>query len=254
MSGCGFVGAGEITAAIVEGLCTNTDEPPAIFLSPRGRDVGRELAGRFSNVRVCDSNQAVLDSVTSIVLAVRPPIARTVLGELSFRPHHVMISAVAGVRLEQLRAWASPAGRIVRAIPLPHAVQRQSMTAMYPDNSAARDLFDRVGSTIVPDDEKALDAFSAVTATFAAHIDYLTTIANWLTGQGVDDDVATAYIASIFGQLGRSLTPHSDLGALTKKYMTPGGLNEQFLADLRRDNVPDTVRRGLDRILARVSG
>ena len=42
----GFVGAGAITAAIVEGLHAGSANPPAVFLSPRGRSVGRELAGR----------------------------------------------------------------------------------------------------------------------------------------------------------------------------------------------------------------
>lgn len=36
--------------------------------------------------------------------------------------------------------------------------------------------------------------------------------------------------------------------------MTPGGINEQFLADLRDDGVPDVVRRALDRILDRLTG
>lgn len=58
----GFVGAGEITAAIVEGIHTDAADSPAIFLSPRGHDVARELAGRYANVQVCDSNQTVLDS------------------------------------------------------------------------------------------------------------------------------------------------------------------------------------------------
>lgn len=247
----GFIGAGEIAAAIVEGL--SAADAPEVFLSPRGRAVGRELAGRFPNVRVCGGNQEVLENATVVVLAVRPPMARDVLAELSFRSGHVVISAVAGLRLERLRDGAAPAGQIVRAIPLPQAARARSLTAMYPDNVVARELFERVGGVFVPSDEPALDALSAATATFAAHLDYLATIAAWLAEHGVDHDDANGYIGHIFGQLGQSLSSGTDsLATITERHMTPGGINEQFMADLRRDGTPEVVRRALDRVLDRL--
>ncbi|WP_410657601.1 NAD(P)-binding domain-containing protein [Amycolatopsis sp. lyj-112] len=249
----GFVGAGEITAAIVEGLSKDVTDAPSIFLSPRSRSVGQELADRFPNVKVCAGNQEVLDNATSIVLAVRPPIAQEVLADLTFRPEHVLISALAGARLAQLREWAAPAGDVVRTIPLPPAARRQSLTAMYPDNAAARTLFDSIGGTVVPDEEEGLNVFSAATATFAAHLDYLGTIAAWMTDQGIEDTVATTFTSHIFGQLGQSLLEHDGaLETLTGKHMTPGGLNEQLLTELRTEGVPDTVRHALDGILTRL--
>lgn len=248
----GFVGTGEITAAIVEGLSAG-DAPPAVFLSPRNHRIAHELADRFSNAQVCDSNQDVLDQATSIVLAIRPQITGDVLPELAFRPDHVVISAVAGVRLAQLSAWTAPAGHVVRSIPLPQAARGRSLTAMYPDHPLARDLYERVGDVLVPDDEATLEVFSAATATFAAYLDYLATIADWLASQGVERVAATAYTKHIFALLGESLAQHTgSLTDLAAKYQTPGGLNEQFLADLTRDGLSTHVRDALDRILARV--
>jgi pyrroline-5-carboxylate reductase len=125
---------------------------------------------------------------------------------------------------------------------------------LYPDNAVARGLFDRVGDVLVAADEPGLDAFSAVTATFAAHLDYLNTITNWLTEHGVDHALATAYTMHVFGQLGQSLldSPES-LTALTTRYMTPGGINEQLMSDLRRAGIPDAVRQALDRVRDRLS-
>ncbi|HET6291536.1 MAG TPA: NAD(P)-binding domain-containing protein [Amycolatopsis sp.] len=249
----GFIGAGEITAAIVEGLSKDIADPPSISLSPRSRSVGQELSARFANVEVRDSNQNVVDSATTIILAVRPPLAEEVLQGLTFRPDHVLISALAGVPLDRLRDWAAPAGEVVRSIPLPPAARRQSLTAMYPDNPRARALFDSIGGSVIPDAEKDLDIFSAATATFAAHLDYLRTIAAWMTDQGIDDTTATTFTSHIFGQLGHSLLQRNgDLGTLTGKHMTPGGLNEQLLTDLRTNGVSDTVRHALDGILTRL--
>ncbi|RSM67746.1 pyrroline-5-carboxylate reductase [Kibdelosporangium aridum] len=249
----GFVGAGAITAAIVEGLSANVAEPPAVFLSPRSQSVGQELASRFRNVQVCGSNQEVLASTTSIVLAVRPQIARDVLAELTFRPEHVVISALAGVKLAQLTAWTAPAEQLVRVIPLPSAAGGDSLTVMHPDNAVARDLFGRVGGLVVPGEETTLDVFSASTATFAAHLDYLATIARWLSDHGVEEGDATAYVRHVFGQLGQSLLHRSvSFATLTDEHMTPGGINEQVLTDLRRDGVPALVRQALDQVLARL--
>ncbi|GAA3555749.1 pyrroline-5-carboxylate reductase [Amycolatopsis ultiminotia] len=251
MSGYGFVGTGEITAAIVTGL----DGADPVYLSPRGREIGQALAERFPNVQVCGSNQEVLDRAETVVLAVRPQVVRAVLEELTFGPQHVVISAVAAVRLDRLREWAAPATRVVRSIPLPQAERRQSRTVAYPDDAAARRLFEPLGGLVVPDDEAGLEAFSAATATFAAHLDYLATIAGWMGEHGVDPDAASAYLTHVFGQLGQSLSAGSGaLAELTARHTTPGGINEQLMTDLRRDGVPDTVRRALDAVLDRVRG
>lgn len=250
----GFVGAGALTAAIVEGLSAEVAEPPAVFLSPRSRAVGLDLAGRFPNVQVCASNQEVLDRAPVVVLAVRPQVGAEVVRDLEFRPDHVVVSALAGVTLARLREWIAPATQVVRTIPLPAAARRQSLTALYPDHPVARELLELVGGVVVPEAETTLEAFSASTATFAAHLDYLTTVAGWLAARGVKQEDANAYIAHIFGQLGQSVARATSLTALTEEHMTPGGLNEQVLGDLRRDGVPDLVRRALDRVLARLRG
>lgn len=252
--GYGFLGVGEIATAVVTGLSTNTANPPTIFLSPRGRRVGHELATRFPNVHICDSNQDVLEHANQIVLTLPPQIAPTVLTQLTFQPQHIVISAVAGLQLVQLQNWTAPACRAVRAIPLPQAATRHSYTAMYPHDAIADDLFSRVGETFLPDNEQALDAVSAATATFAAHLDYLTTIATWLTNHGVPHQAATTYTARIFGQLGQSLLQHTNaLTTMTEKHTTPDGINQQLMNDLRDNGVPNTVQRALDRILARLT-
>ncbi|MFI5606660.1 NAD(P)-binding domain-containing protein [Amycolatopsis sp. NPDC051903] len=249
----GFIGAGEITAAIVTGLSDGVAEPPEVFLSPRGRTVGRELAQRFPNVRVCAGNQDVLGNATAIVLAVRPAVAREVVGELRFRPGHTVLSALAGIPLAALREWTAPARTVVRTIPLPQAERRQSLTALYPDDPVARELYEQVGGVVVPGDEAMLDAFSAATATFAAHLDYLATIAGWLAEHGVAPEQADGFVTHVFAQLGQSLGTDS-LAALTGKHTTPGGINEQLKTDLREAGVPGAVRHALDGVLARLRG
>ncbi|MEU8634517.1 NAD(P)-binding domain-containing protein [Amycolatopsis sp. NPDC048633] len=251
MQSYGFVGTGEITAAIVEGLSADVPAPPAVFLSPRNHDIAHELAARFPNVRVCAGNQEVLDRAVTVVIAVRPQVVAEVLAELTFRPEHVVVSAVAAVPLDRLADWVAPATRIVRSIPLPTTSRRAGRTAMYPDDADARALFESVGDVVVPADETTLATFSAATATFAAHLGQLAAIAGWMAEHGVAPEDADAYIAHVYGELGRTLARHDGtLEELAAKHMTPGGINEQFRATMR--DIP--TRRGLDEVLARVRG
>jgi len=62
-------------------------------------------------------------------------------------------------------------------------------------------------------------------------------------------------VAHVYGELGQTLAEHSGtLDELARRHMTPGGINEQFLAGLRRDGVPSLVRHGLDNVLTRLHG
>ncbi len=165
----------------------------------------------------------------------------------------MLISALAGVSLATLRGWAPSAGELVRSIPLPQAAQRASLTAIHPDHRIARELFDPVGDVVVAHSEPALDAMSAATATFAAQLDTLATIADWLTEQGLDPDAAARYLKHLFGALGQTLLQSTEtLSTLTTKHMTPGGINEQVLHDARRAGQPEQLRSALDRVLTRL--
>ena len=62
----GFIGTGNITAAMVEGL------GGGVVLSPRGAEMAAGLADRFPDVTVAESNQSVIDKCDMVVLAIRP--------------------------------------------------------------------------------------------------------------------------------------------------------------------------------------
>ncbi|WP_239155665.1 hypothetical protein [Amycolatopsis sp. FDAARGOS 1241] len=97
----------------------------------------------------------------------------------------------------------------------------------------------------MPGDEAALDAFSTATATFAAHLDFLATIAGRLADHGVAPELADGFVTDAFGQLGQSLGTDS-LAAMTAKHTTPGGIGEQLNTVLREAGVPAAVRHALD--------
>jgi pyrroline-5-carboxylate reductase len=252
----GIVGVGAIAEAIVTGLCGGGDTPTSIHLSPRSAVRASRLAARYPSVHVVDSNQSVVERADVVLLCVRPHDATDALSDLAFRPEQAVISVMAGIRIDALRPLVAPAEVLVRAIPLPAVARRAGLTAIHPGRELASAIFDPLGGVIAVDEERALDALSASTATIAAHLAYLDTISRWLADRGIPQTDATRYVAAVFGALSGTLRDiqATDFRSLAGEYATAGGINEQFLTALRRAGTFDTVDRALDDVARGLDG
>ncbi len=223
-----------------------------IRLSPRGAATSAELATRFGDVDLCRDNQAVIDESDVVLACIRPQGADAVLRPLSFRTGQTVISAVAGLRLSTLEPLVAPA-TACRAIPLPALAQGAGVTPVFPPNASARALFERLGGVAEVADEARFDAFSAATATIAAHIAYLNAVSSWLVAHGIDRDAANGYVAGTFAGLDLTMARGVTLGDLARHHATPGGINDAFALDLTTAGFLDAVRIGLDRTLERLN-
>jgi pyrroline-5-carboxylate reductase len=250
----GFIGVGSIASAIVTGICEGNGDAPEVLLSPRNHSVAAHLAQFYPTVTVAESNQAVIETADVTLICLRPAVGRAELKALKFSDETVVISAMAGVPLSEISSLVHPAKTVARIIPLPRIAVRGSVTAIYPPNDIARELFDTLGGSVEVSDESAFDAFSATTATIAAHFGYLNTIARWLASHGVPAGEAAKYVSSIFIGLGEALKMGESIEALVKEHATPGGINELFLQTLTEHGIDDEVRRGLDLVFARLTG
>ena len=81
----GFIGTGKITSAVVTGICRSKISFKKIFLSPRNRNVARELKKKFKKVSIAKNNQEVLNSCNWIFLAVTPTVGNKILKNLKFK-------------------------------------------------------------------------------------------------------------------------------------------------------------------------
>ena len=252
----GLVGVGAIADAIVTGLCEGTDTETSIHLSPRGAARASRLAARYPSVHVADSSQAAVERADVVLLCVRPQDAHTALSDLNFRAQQAVISVMAGIPIGALRSLVGPAEVIVRAIPLPAVARRAGLTAIHPGNDLAQAIFDPLGGVMAVDDERALEALSASTATLAAHMAYLGAISRWLARRGIAQTDATRYVAAVFGALSETLlhTEPNDFKALADEHATAGGLNEQFLTALRGAGTFEVVEHALDEVAHRLEG
>lgn len=252
----GFIGTGAITTAVVTGLSSEGGPRPEIRLSPRNAGAAAGLASRFGNVSVCASNQEVVDSSDTLVLAVRPQVARAVLSEIRFSSGQNVISLIAGFPVRRVAELITPADKIWRAIPLPSVGQRQGPIAIHPLGGAAAELFSPLGKVFGIEIEDHLNAFSTATSTLASYFGFLGCVASWVARKGILELQAREYTARMFAGLANTSIRESgqSFESLAAAHATPGGLNEQVMRDLTVHGVFNSLTEALDLVHQRATG
>jgi pyrroline-5-carboxylate reductase len=213
-----------------------------------------ELAGRFATVSVAADNQAVVDGSEVVLVCLRKADA-ALLGDLTWRVDQVVISAVAGVGMPELMSLVAPAAHGCRSVPMPPVADRAGLTAVHPPLAEARQLFDRLGTTLEVADVVAYEALSATSATLAGFFEYLRTQTDWLEARGIPPADARQYVAATFAGALTSLqaVDAPDFAELAADYATPGGVNEQVARELREHGSFAVLDEALDRALARLA-
>jgi pyrroline-5-carboxylate reductase len=251
----GFIGTGEITSAIVTGLSSGDAQRHSIRLSPRNGKIATELAHRFRGVSVASSNQDVLDSCDTAVIAVRPPVARNTLSELRFRPDHCVISVVSALSLRRVSDLVAPATRIARAVPLPSTAKRVGPTAIYPADQLVEVFFAELGTVFPVETESEFEAMCSATATIASFYAYIDEIASWLSRNSIPQKIARDYVARIFsGVLSTAVdAPERTFQSMANAHATAGGINEQFLKHLTERGLLESISGVLDAVMERIT-
>ncbi|MDR2167003.1 MAG: pyrroline-5-carboxylate reductase, partial [Clostridiales bacterium] len=177
MAKLGFIGAGNMAAAIVGGIVKN-GAFAAAEIAISDVDVNRceEIRGEYG-VNISAENICIARNSEIILLCVKPNILNEVIAEI--RPHikeeQLIISIAAGWTLAQLQGAFGGKARIVRVMPNTPALVNAAMTAICAaedvseaDIRAVAEIFGAIGRTqILP--ERLFDAFIGVAGSSPAY-------------------------------------------------------------------------------------
>ncbi|HWB92003.1 MAG TPA: NAD(P)-binding domain-containing protein [Puia sp.] len=250
----GFIGVGNIAAALVEGFCTAAGGGDAgIFLSPRNEERSTALAARYPAVVRLRSNQEVVDASEIVIISVRPPSAGDVLRDLRFQSRHTVVSLVALLKYADLVPLAGPASGVCRAIPMPAAAKHNCPIALYRPTPEVVQLFAAVGSPLTVSDEAQLHALWTLTGLITPFYDLLAGLSGWAIAHGVERRTANEYTAHLYQSLAwlAQLDPGAGFPAFAKHAATPGGLNEQAGREIREKGAHQAWIEAADRLLGR---
>jgi len=227
----GVIGTGTIASAIVTGFCTKK-AGYEFYLSPRNAEKAAALAAEFSDVKVCASNQQVLDSAEWIFITVQKN-AFDALKELKFRKDHKVLNMATEMQLPTLREITGETALLAHVVPLPMIVRGFGPLLVYPEAPQVGELFAPVADAVyLPnmDDARTLQLLTCLMSPYYMLLDEFV---KFTVTQGVGYDTSIKFVHSLLGALTRRAveTPDHDLVELAHD-MTPGGYNEQAMIEL----------------------
>ena len=203
MTTYGFIGAGNMAGAIVDGLIASGHSGGTTVWSAH---VSASALAARTGVRLAPSAEELVGTSDVVILAVKPHVIPVVLAPLqdvlaARKP--LVVSIAAGLTTTRLESLLPDGTRVVRAMPNMAAAVRESMTALTAGAAASEEdleltasLMGRVGRTMVLD-EKDFSAFTALAGSSPA---FIFTFIEALARGGVDAGLPKARAVEIVTQ------------------------------------------------------
>lgn len=251
----GFIGAGNMAAALIRGLL---DKRAAQATELRASDRRQEhldaLGSRFgigtgTNVEVAQESDVV-------VLAVKPQVMDRVLRELKpvLSSDKLVISVAAGVPLKAIESQLGAGARVVRSMPNTPALVGAGATALSPgdhataeDLAVARQLFDAVGTSVVLDEE-LLDAVTGLSGSGPAYVFLIIeALADAGVKVGLSRDHALKLAAhTLYGASKLLIETGEHPGVLKDRVTSPGGTSIAGLHTLEEGGLRTTLMNAVE--------
>jgi pyrroline-5-carboxylate reductase len=229
----GFLGAGNMSAALIRGLVQGDVLPPTHILASDVSIERLEQMQTAHGVRTTMDNHQLVRESDVVVLSVKPQVIDRVLTEVGadLRSDQVLISVAAGVTSAALEARLPQGSRVVRAMPNTPATVQAGATAVSAgahanaeDLRLAREIFEAVGRVVVLD-EALLDAVTGLSGSGPAYVMLIIeALADGGVKVGLHRDTALLLAAqTVFGSAKLLLETGEHPGRLKDMVTSPGG-------------------------------
>ena len=251
----GFIGTGNITSDVINGIFRSDLKFKQIIISPRNQNKAKKLKKKFKKVIIAKNNQEVVNNSDWIFIGVLPMVASQILPNLIFRKNQTVISFVATLNLSNLKKKINCKVNLVRAIPMPPISLGLGPVVMCPPNTKVKKFFNKVGTSIEIKNEKLSNNFWAISGTMASFYETLKNLSDWLVKKKTDRKKAQEYVTSLYFALAGLALKNSNKNM--KKFVagsqTPGGLNWQGVNQLRKAGYYKSLQNSLTDLLKRLN-
>ncbi|HLK39216.1 MAG TPA: pyrroline-5-carboxylate reductase [Polyangiaceae bacterium] len=229
----GFLGGGNMSAALIKGLLHGKVVPPQQIVASDVKTDRLDHLRTAHGIRVTSDNHALVRDCDLLVLAVKPQVIDKVLAEIGkdVRADQLLVSVAAGVPIEAIETKLPAGSRVVRAMPNTPATVQAGATAIAggahareDDMRTARELFEAVGC-VVALDETLLDAVTGLSGSGPAYVMLIIeALADGGVKVGLHRDTALLLAAqTVFGSAKLLLETGEHPGRLKDMVTSPGG-------------------------------
>jgi pyrroline-5-carboxylate reductase len=230
-----FIGAGNMATSLIGGLRAQGVDAALIRASDPGAETRARVAAEHGIELFADNAEAI-EGADVVLIAVKPQMMKAMCIALrpSLKPHQLVVSVAAGITCASMNRWLGD-HPVVRCMPNTPALLRQGVSGLYAtaqvsnnQRAQAEQLLSAVGIALWLDEEKQLDAVTAVSGSGPAYffllVEAMTATAEKL---GLPRDIAVQLTRQT--ALGAALmVTGSDVDAaeLRRRVTSPAGTTE----------------------------
>ncbi|MBN9159363.1 MAG: pyrroline-5-carboxylate reductase [Myxococcales bacterium 68-20] len=229
----GFIGGGNMAAALVKGLLHSKVVPPERIIVSDVKEERLRTLHDMHGVRTTTDNHELVRDADVVVLSVKPQVIDKVLAAIGkdVRPEQLVVSVAAGVPVSAMEARLPDGTRVVRTMPNTPATVDAGATAIAPgthateaDLEVAHELFAAVGR-VVTLDESLLDAVTGLSGSGPAYVMLMIeALADGGVKVGLHRDTALLLAAqTVYGSAKLLLETGEHPGRLKDMVTSPGG-------------------------------
>jgi len=250
----GFIGTGQISKAVINGILKSKIKYSKIYISKRNRNISSQLRKKSKKIIVIKNNQEILNKSNWVFLGVTPSVGNKIIKNLKFKPSQTVINFISTIGNSQLKKYIKVNAKIARVLPLPPIALRKGPVPICPANKKVKNFFNHLGTVVEISNEKLFTNFWCMTAMMAPYYEILNTLSKWLSNKGLKKTDTQKYITSLFFALSEDAVANSkkDLKILIKNSQTPKGLNEQALNNLKKLGFYKLLNKTTDSVLNRL--
>ena len=251
----GFIGTGNISSDVINGICKSSISFKRIIISPRNKKNAIKLKKKFKKITIAKDNQEVINNSDWIFLGVLPEVGKKILPKLNFKSKQTIISFISTISYLELKRLIKKKTTIVRAIPMPPIALGKGPVPIFPPNKKVKFFFNKIGTTIEIKSEKLSQNFWAISGSMAPFYELLKVLSDWLGKKKLKRNQAQKYITSLYSALAELATANSskDLKHFVAESQTPGGLNWQGVNELRKAGYFKSLEKTINNILKRLN-
>ncbi len=236
-----FVGGGNMTRCIANGLIKNNFPPQSIIVSNRGQEK-LELLAKELGVQIAKTNTAAIAAANIVVLAIKPQYVKNVCQEISAivngqRP--LIISLATATSIASIGSWlANDQLSIVRTMSNTATNIGMGTTALFANaytnaeqKSVTEAIFAAIGSTFWVNQETDLNTYAPLIGCGPAYLYLLIeAIQNAAIKQGIPEHIAVKMALDVIcGASELAKRSNIPVEILRQQVTTPNGVTEASL-------------------------
>ncbi|MFC3121001.1 pyrroline-5-carboxylate reductase [Agaribacter flavus] len=259
-----FIGAGNMSAAIIRGLVAD-GYPANLIMATNPSQEKLDILARDCGISVSNDNQAGLSFGEIVVLAVKPQLISDVCASFNFEElnNPCFVSIAAGLPLKRLGELLNHSTNIVRVMPNTPSAIGEGMSGIYAGAGVPQDSVDfivemmkKVGDAIVVENESDINTVIAAAGSSPAYFFLIAeAMQNEAMKMGINKSDARRLVQQ--AMLGSAKMLKSNEGTeaaqLRANVTSKGGTTHQAIVSLQDNNIEDIFAEAMRAAVARAN-